>query len=182
MWPKMPGNRNKLITSIYHPPSYCWLFKTSCRGLNYSNPQKQCQCQVLRYRQCRWRRGNDNENEDIIQYGCCAHMLNLLVQDVEINGVYENIVKVIKYFRNKHLRMSRYIAAGDKSLVMLITVRLKTTGDCIRSYLANLGILVQTRQNDKNYIDNNNIEIVNDVKLQATQFNCCHVWVQLLEL
>lgn len=107
------------------------------------------------------------DNEDIIQYGCCAHMLNLLAQDVQIKGVSENIIKVVKYFRNKHLPASLYKAAGGKKLVMPIAVRWNTTRDCIRSYLANRGILVQMCQNNKSNFDINIIQIVNDAQITS---------------
>ncbi|CAH0547128.1 unnamed protein product [Brassicogethes aeneus] len=48
----------------------------------------------------RWDLLND---VNIIQYGCSAHMLNLLAQDLEIPEATQAIIKVIKYFRNKHL-------------------------------------------------------------------------------
>lgn len=37
----------------------------------------------------------------VIQYGCSAHVFNLLAKDLEIPSVTDNILKVIKYFRNK---------------------------------------------------------------------------------
>ncbi|CAG9814586.1 unnamed protein product [Phaedon cochleariae] len=45
---------------------------------------------------------------DIIHYGCSAHILNLLAEDLDIPGVTEHILKAIKYFRNKHLPAAFY--------------------------------------------------------------------------
>lgn len=45
---------------------------------------------------------------EIIHYGCSAHILNLLAEDLDIPGVTEHILKVIKYFRNKHLPAAFY--------------------------------------------------------------------------
>jgi len=40
---------------------------------------------------------------DIIQYGCNAHILHLLSQDLKLSGVIQPVVKIIKYFRNHHM-------------------------------------------------------------------------------
>lgn len=52
------------------------------------------------------------EDVDIIQYGCSAHILNLLAKDLEIPAVTASIVKVVKYFRNHHIPAALYKQAG----------------------------------------------------------------------
>lgn len=79
----------------------------------------------------------------IIQYGCSAHLLNLLAEDFEISGVSSNILKVIKYFRNKHLPNAGYRQAHGKMLVMPIACRWNTMRDAIQSYLENRGTMIQ---------------------------------------
>lgn len=105
------------------------------------------------------------ENEDVIQYGCSAHMLNLLAKDLEIKGVPTDVTKVVKYFRNKHLPASWYKASKGNKLVMPIAVRWNTTRDCIRSYLTNRGKLVQICQNYKDQMDKEVYRIVNDAEI-----------------
>ena len=39
---------------------------------------------------------------DSITTDCSAHYLNLLSKDVEIPGVKEHIIQIVKYFRNTH--------------------------------------------------------------------------------
>ena len=60
----------------------------------------------------------ENEDLNLITYGCSAHLLNLLAHDVQVQACKENIVKVIKYFRNVHLAAARYKAAGGSKLVL----------------------------------------------------------------
>lgn len=43
------------------------------------------------------------ESDNLIQYGCLAHILNLLALDLDNSAVTGHILRVIKYFRNKHL-------------------------------------------------------------------------------
>ena len=40
---------------------------------------------------------------DVITYGCSSHILNLLAKDMEIVGVEDHIVEIVKYFRNNSL-------------------------------------------------------------------------------
>ena len=49
------------------------------------------------------RRALKSEDDDVITLGCGAHILNLLAKDLEIANVHKHIVKIAKYFRNKHL-------------------------------------------------------------------------------
>ena len=44
----------------------------------------------------------DNDDVNVITYGCSAHYLNLLAKDVEVSGVRDHLLPVIKYqyFRN----------------------------------------------------------------------------------
>lgn len=105
------------------------------------------------------------EDVDIIQYGCSAHILNLLAKDLEIPAVTASIVKVVKYFRNHHIPAALYKQAGGKKLVLPLEVRWNTMSDAIRSYLDNRGILVQVSQDHKEKIDRDVIKIVNDCQI-----------------
>ena len=39
----------------------------------------------------------------LVEYGCSAHWLNPLGQDVTPSKVFEQIIQVNKYFRNHHV-------------------------------------------------------------------------------
>lgn len=80
---------------------------------------------------------------DVIQYGCSAHILNLLAKDIENSATTDSILKIIKYFRNKHLPSALFKQAGGKKLKMPLEIRWNIMNDAIKSYLDNRGILVQ---------------------------------------
>ena len=50
----------------------------------------------------------NRDDVDVIMYGCSAHMLNLLAQDLAIPNIKEQVVQVVKYFRNKHFATAKY--------------------------------------------------------------------------
>lgn len=107
----------------------------------------------------------DNEDMDIIQFGCNAHILNLLAKDVKIEGVSGPIVQVIKYFRNTHLPAAWYKSMKGTKLVLPCEVRWNTMSKAIESFLKNRGILVQICQDHKSEIDKNIATIVNNANL-----------------
>lgn len=90
----------------------------------------------------------------IIQYGCLAHILNLLAKDLEFFSATSNIVKVIKYFRNKHVPSGLYRQAGGKRLVMPLEIRWSTMNNALKSFLDN-----------KEVIETDIIKIVNDAQV-----------------
>lgn len=102
---------------------------------------------------------------DIIRYGCSAHILNLLAEDIQIPAVKDNVLKVIKYFRNKHLPAAWYKEAKGNKLIMPQEVRWNTVTDSLKSYLDNRGILVQVCQDHKENIDKDVFRIVNDIHI-----------------
>jgi len=110
-----------------------------------------------------------NPDTDIIQYGCTAHILNLLSKDVNISYVSAFVIKIIKYFKHTHLPKFWYKRAGGKRLVIPIEVRWNTIHDTIASFLANRGVLIQVCQDRKNEIDKEISKLVNDQNLAS---NC----------
>ena len=59
------------------------------------------------------------DNVDITMYGCSACMLNLLAQDLAIPNIKEQVVQVVKYFRNNNFTAATYKAKGGLRLIML---------------------------------------------------------------
>lgn len=108
---------------------------------------------------------NDTEDLNVITYGCSAHLLNLFAHDIEIPSVKELVLKVVKYFRNKHLPSAWYKEANGKKLVMPQEVRWNTVSDCLRSYLDNRGILIPICQDRGSQIDDEICALVSDVDL-----------------
>ena len=60
----------------------------------------------------------ENISRDVLTYGCSAQLLNLLAQEVQIPVIKEQVVQIIKYFRNTHLLAARYKTSGGKALVL----------------------------------------------------------------
>ena len=63
------------------------------------------------------------------------NMFNLLAQDLAIPNIKEQVVQVVKYFRNKHFAAATYKAKGRLQLIMPQDVRWSTLADCLESYL-----------------------------------------------
>ena len=61
----------------------------------------------------------EDSDADIISYGCSAHYLNLLAKNVEISGVKEHIVQIVKYFQNHHIPAAWYKLLGVRNLLCL---------------------------------------------------------------
>lgn len=100
------------------------------------------------------RRNLDQEdNMDVISYGCSAHYMNLLAKDVEIPGVKDHVVQVMKYFRNSHLPSAWYKAAGGRQLVLPQEVRWNTLADCLQSYLDNWSTLLKVCEEHRDEIE-----------------------------
>ena len=60
---------------------------------------------------------------DVICFGCGAHNMNLLPKDLEIADIKNNILRIMKYFRNTHLPNSYYKRAGGKSFIISSNIR-----------------------------------------------------------
>ena len=106
------------------------------------------------------------KGEEIITYGCSAHLLNLLSQDMQIKNIKEHITEIIKYFWNHHIPGSLYKAAGETMLVMPAETRWNTIADSIESYLKNWEILVKVCRDNNEEVDQKIIKKVNDKALK----------------
>lgn len=99
---------------------------------------KKCGCSVL-WRMQKWKRHKEKVKKS--SYGCSAHFLNLLSQDMQIKNKKEHITEIVKFFsRNRYIRASLYKAAGGTMLVMPAQARWNTIPDSIESYLKNWDI------------------------------------------
>ena len=120
----------------------------------------------------------ENISSDLLTYGCSAHLLNLLAQDVQIPEVIEQVLQIIKYFRNiiKYFQAARYRASGGKALVLPHEVRWNTVSDCLESYITNWPILVKVCEE---YRDEINLNIANKVKNYSIKLNAEEFLVRL---
>ena len=108
----------------------------------------------------------DDSESDMVSYGCSAHYMNLLAKDVEVSGVKEHVVHIIKFFRNGHLPAAWYQAADGKMLVLPLDVRWNTLSDCLRSYLDNWSILLKVCAEHRDDIDKSIAAKVTDFGLK----------------
>lgn len=102
------------------------------------------------------------KDEEIITYGCSAHLLNLFLQDMQISNIKENITEIIKYFKNHHIPGSLYKAAGGTMLVLPVETRWNTIADSVESYLKNWEILVKVCKDNSEEVDEEIIKKVNN--------------------
>ena len=112
------------------------------------------------------RRSLKDHDLDIITYGCSAHLLNLLAHDVEIAGVKNHIVQVVKYFRNHHLPAAWFKQAGGKALILPQDVRWNTLADSIESYLKSWPSLLQICEEHRSDIDSTIYTKVQDLQIK----------------
>ncbi|KAJ8035218.1 putative AC transposase [Holothuria leucospilota] len=83
------------------------------------------------------RKMEDDDERDLVTYGCSAHLLNLLAHDLEVPNVKDQILHVIKYFRNNHFACAKHRQEGGNNLIMPQDVRWNTMADCLDAYIKN---------------------------------------------
>lgn len=94
-----------------------------------------------------------NPDFDLITYGCSAHLLNLLAEDLNIPNIKEQILHIVKFFRNNHFANAKYREAGGSKLIIPQEVRWNTMADCVSAYLKNWPILVSVCEENRCNID-----------------------------
>lgn len=110
--------------------------------------------------------GDEISSLRFITYGCGAHMLNLLAQDLEDEELISEVKKIARYFTNRHYPAGKYKKAGGTGLVMPFEVRWNTISDCLDSYLKNWHILVKLCDEEKQAFDAKIINAVQDMELK----------------
>lgn len=110
-------------------------------------------------------------DKNIIQYGCSAHIFNLLALDLDNSAVTAHILRIIKYFRNKHLPAAFAKETLGKKLILPHEVRWNTMTDAIKSFLENRGNLVQLCQDHKDNIDPDITKLINDMNIVTNAEN-----------
>lgn len=105
----------------------------------------------------------EKPNVDVTTYGCSAHLLNLLAKDLEIPNIKEQVVQVVKYFRNNHFAAATYKKAGGLRLVLPQDVRWNTMADCLESYIKQWPILMTICEQNRSEVDTSIASIVNNL-------------------
>lgn len=102
----------------------------------------------------------------IITFGCSAHILNLLAGDLNFSSTKEQVIKVVKYFRNNHIANSAYRATDSPKLSLPSDVRWNSVVDCFESYLKGWSSLIQICEEKKDRIDKQIQNIVVNISIK----------------
>lgn len=146
------------------------------------------------------------QDNNLVLYGCNAHYLNLLLQDITPIQVIQNIVKVQKFFRNHHIPSALLKEISN-------TVKPQLPGDtrwksqlvCIESFHRNRHAYQKITEEHEDCIDRDISNLINNYNLykqskdtlsqlkpiadsldrlqsdSATIDEACHTWLSLLK-
>lgn len=146
------------------------------------------------------------EDRNLLVYGCNAHLLNLLGQDITPSSVMKHVVEVQKYFRNHH-QPSAWLCECDGSLKPQLPgdTRWNSQQTCIETFLRNREFMIRITQEHSDSIDSsiawkvNNFNLyqqVKDLHIQmkpisvtldriqgdsANAADACDAWITLLQ-
>ena len=113
-------------------------------------------------------RSTIEDEKGINTYLCSSHALHNLAKDCEIKNVKANIVEVIKYFKYNHFAAAKLREEGNKALVLPQDVRWNTLCDCLKSYLNSWSVLVKIADENRNKIDQNIAQKINNMTLKRS--------------
>lgn len=103
---------------------------------------------------------------DIIAYGCSAHLMNLLAKDLNVEAVTNQVLRIIKYFRNNHSAKAYLSAEGGTALVMPLEVRWSSSCNAMESYLKNWAMIMKICEEHRKSIDNDIYNLVCNISLK----------------
>jgi len=115
-----------------------------------------------------WENLQQREDVDLITYGCSAHLLNLLAKDLEIPDIKEQVVQVVKYFRNNHFAAAAFKSNNGLHLIMTQEVRWNTMADCLESYIKHWPILMTVCEQNRDKIDSSVANIVTNLGIKRS--------------
>ena len=92
------------------------------------------------------------EDPDLVTYGCLAHWLNLLGQDITPADVMEHVVDINKYFRNHHIP-GALLGAYEGIPQLPGDTQWKSQLSCLQSYLTNRPYIITISQEHADDID-----------------------------
>lgn len=103
---------------------------------------------------------------NVITYGCSAHVLNLLANDFQYSSIKEQIMKVIKYFRNNHFANACYRSTGALKLILPSEVRWNSILDSLESYTKAWSVILKICDEHQDAIDKTIQNIVSNIGLK----------------
>jgi len=142
------GHTAEYLTDVASTVITSWTQQFNCligSSVTYSAPN------VAKMR----RQLQERDDLDIVTYGCSAHLFNLLAKYVGVKGVKDNIVHIVKHFRNTNMPAAWYKTADGKAIVMPQDVRWNKMAYCLESYLQNWPVILQVCEKHRGEIDTN---------------------------
>lgn len=106
------------------------------------------------------------DDPGLIVYGCTAHWLNLLGQDITPSALMKHVVEVQKYFRNHH-RPSAWLKECEGSVKPQLPgdTRWKSQLTCLETFLTNRPHYMKIAQDQEDSIEDHIIRKVTDFNL-----------------
>ena len=83
------------------------------------------------------------DDEVVLTYGCSAHLLNLLAQDLTDHDTKRMITEVVKFLRNHQVPAFKYKNLGGTKLPIPIEIRWNSLVDTYEAFLRNYRIICQ---------------------------------------
>ncbi|KAJ8874060.1 hypothetical protein PR048_024900 [Dryococelus australis] len=110
----------------------------------------------------------DSTTQDIITHGCCARLLNLLSQDLNVKNVTEHVMSIIKYFRNNHFASFwTHFTTGNK---------MKNTFRFSGGFVKNWTILVKIYGEHKTKFDATVRQKVTNIGVKRSAEDMLSIW------
>lgn len=110
---------------------------------------------------------DENEDLDIITYGCAAHILNLLANDISYPNVKEQVLQIIKHFRNNHFAGACYRKNNNApKLILPSEVRWNSFADALQRYLDSWPLLIAICEANKDQMDKHIQSLVSNLALK----------------
>ena len=112
------------------------------------------------------REGLEQDNEDLITYGCLAHHLNLIGKDINDDKLLERVEKIQRHFRRKHIP-SAHLAEFKDSVRPKVSAdtRWSSQLDTLDSYVKNRSFMISIIQEHPGVIDKSIQDAVMDNRL-----------------
>lgn len=113
----------------------------------------------------------ESENADLLTYGCSAHYVNLIENEVTPQTVLKHIVEVQKFFRNHH-QPHGWLKETDGAVPQLPnSTRWNSQLDCVDTFIKNYHKYVQIHSEHTDDIPNNIAKIIDNVQIYKESLN-----------
>ena len=108
------------------------------------------------------------EDNELITYGCSAHLLNLVGQDLTPSNIICQIVEINKYFRNHHVPgalLSEFSSQGAVKPQIPGETRWNSQLDCVQTFLTNRPFMVMVIAQNEDVVDVRIVNLINNIGL-----------------